>query len=271
MTKPTPLRPFEAELLPMLAQVATQTHVAVQREIVLRPARRWPRVALAAAVAVSLALVLPVLSDDPLRGALAIDRHGDTLHISVGDATADPEAMTNDLRALGLDAEVEVVPVSPSLEGTWLDIVSGDLENSSKPGDRRIDEVQRQMSKRVEVLKLPADFSGPFLLRVGRPAEAGETFQVALTRDIHHAYRCLGLQGMSPEQAAEAIAARGYEAVWYYSNPNGPFEVLDEAPSDKVITGAEFMGPTTVMVTTAEPGTPPHAYSGSDAGASGSC
>ena len=263
MTNPTtPLRPFESELLPMLTQVAREAHVEVQRETVVRRARTWPRIALAAAVAVSFALVLPVLSDDPLRGALAIDRQGDTLHLSVEDASADPEAMTNDLRAQGLDAQVEVVPVSASLEGTWLDIVSGDLENSNEPGDPRIDDVQQQMSgKHVEVLKLPADFSGPFLLRVGRPAEAGEMFLVALSRDTQNAYHCLGLQGMSPDQAAEAIAERGYEAVWYYNNTTGSTEVLDGAPSDKVIIGADFIGPTTVMVTTADPGTAPHDYS----------
>lgn len=270
MSNPTaPLRPFEAELLPMLAQVAEED-LAYRGAVVTAPFRRSRRIALVAAMAAAVALALPLASDDPLRGALAIERHGDTLYLSVEDATADPEAMTNDLRAQGLKAQVEVVPVSASLEGAWLDIVNDDLGSG---GDPRIVEVQEQMSdQHPKILAFPADFSAAFILSVGRPAEAGETFQVALTKDVQRAYHCLGLAGMSPDAAAEAIAAKGYEAVWYYNDPDGPTRVLDGPPSDKVITGAEFVGPTTVMVTTAEAGTPPHDYRGAGTkGASGSC
>ena len=247
------MRPFEAELLPMLAQVAHDTDLAPQPRVVRAPARRWRRIALVTAIGVSVALAVPLLSDDPLRGALAIEQRGDTIYVSVKDATADPEAMTNDLRAKGLPAKVEVIPVSPSLEGAWVDIINDNL--AAGYNDPRISEIFEQITKRPEVLKLPADFSTPFTLVVGRPAEPDEVWAIALEFDVLGAYNCLGLEGLTPTQAEEKISAEGYEPWWYYHRSDMPqTDQLDEVPADKVIIGAEFHGPSTVIVYVADPG-----------------
>jgi hypothetical protein len=247
------MRPFEADLLPMLAQVAHDIDLTPQPQVGWSPARRWRRIALVTAVGVSLALAVPLLSDDPLRGALAIEQRGDTIFVSVKDASADPEAMTNDLRAKGLPAKVEVIPVSPSLEGTWVDVVNDNL--AAGYNDPRISEIFEQITKRPEVLKLPADFSTPFTLVVGRPAKAGEIWVIAQEADVLDAYKCLGLQGLTPTQAEEKIKAEGYEPWWYYHRSDIPqTDQLDEVPADKVIIGAEFHGPSTVIVHVADPG-----------------
>ncbi|HEY7875883.1 MAG TPA: hypothetical protein VIG64_12260 [Actinomycetota bacterium] len=210
------------------------------------------RLAAAAIAGVLLALIVPLASDDPLRGALAIREHGDTIVVSVRDAAADPDAMTNDLRAAGLPANVEVVPVSPSLEGAWVDIVNDNLGGGYN--DPRISDVFRQITKRPAELELPADFSTAFTLVVGRPAQPGERYQIALDADVSSAYACLGLAGLTPAEADASIRRQGYEPRWYYERSDIPYtEVLEDVPVDKVIVGAEFDGPTSVIVHTAEP------------------
>lgn len=234
-----PLNRFEADLLPMLADVARDTELAPQRPVAVPSSRRWRRLALVTAAGVSLALAVPVLSDDPLRGALAIDQRGDTIYVSVKDAAADPEAMTNDLRAHGLPANVDVIPVSPSLEGAWVDIVNDNL--AAGYNDPRISDIFTQITKRPEVLELPADFSTPFTLVVGRPAEVGERYVISNAADTEDVQRCLGVSDMTLAQGQALLEERG-------------FEVLPEGPTDDVILRAELLGPTTVILDSANPG-----------------
>lgn len=268
MTKTDALRPFEAELLPMLSEAARQAPSAVSPSGNVSSTRR--SFVVVATVAVALALAAPFLSDDPLGGALAIEQRGDTLHLSVKDAAADPEAMTNDLRAHGLPANVEVVPVSPSLEGTWIDIVNDNLDAGYN--DPRISEVFQQMTERPKVLELPADFSTPFTLVVGRPAVEGEAYMIAHESDVEHAYACLGLAGLSPEEADESLGSRGYEASWYFHRSDIPqTDVLDEIPTDAVIIGAEFNGPNSVIVHVAERESRAAQTASSPKGRTGSC
>ena len=254
MTNQTaPLRQFETDLLPMLAEAAQDMNVAPSRPSVLAPARTWRRIALVASAGLSLALAVPLLSSDPLRGALVIDRRGDSLYVSVKEATADPAAMTNDLRAQGLPANVEVIPVSPSLEGTWVDIVNDNLD--ADYNDPRISEIFEQIEERPSVLELPADFSTPFTLVVGRPAHPGEIYIVATVDDVEDAHECLELAGLTPAQVEESLSRQGYDAWWYYEHSDMPrTEQLQDVPTDKVVIGAEFHGPTTVIVYTADPG-----------------
>lgn len=264
------LRKFEAELLPMLADAAQATTSVAEAPRLVRRDFRWRRWALVAALGLPLAVAVPLMTDDPLGGALAIDQRGDTIFVSVEDAQADPEAMTNDLRAKGVPAKVETVPVSPSLEGAWVDIVNDNL--SEGYNDPRITDVVEQLSERPEVLELPADFSTPFTLVVGRPAEADETWQIAHESDVLGAYQCLGLEGMSPQQADEKISDRGYEPWWYYHRSDAPqTDRLDEAPVDKVIIGAEFHGPSIVIVHTADKDSEAKHDSASQAPAEASC
>ena len=246
------LRPFEAALLPMLVEVAGEA-VAPTKKPLADVRRLSSRLAIAALVVIGLVFAVPLASDDPLRGALAIKERGDVIIVSVKDASADPEAMTNDLRARGLPANVEVVPVSPSLEGVWVDIVNDNL--AAGYNDPRISDIFRQITDRPRELEIPANFSTPFTLLVGRPAEPGEKYRIALGRDTEAAYECLGLAGLTPAEVNESLTARGYEPLWYYAHSDMPYtEVLDGVPVDKVIVGAEFLGPRLVIVHTDDPG-----------------
>lgn len=264
-----PLNQFEADLLPMLAEIARDSEFAPQ-PLAMPSARRWRRLALVTAAGVSLALAVPLFTDDPRRGALAIEKRGDTIYVSVKDAEADPEAMTNDLRAQGLPANVEAIPVSPSLEGTWVDIVNDNLDAGYN--DQRISDVFRQIERRPAVLEIPADFSTPFTLVVGRPAQTGEIWTIAREEDVDGAYNCLGLAGLTPAEADVAIRDEGYEARWYFHRSDIPqTDELDHVPADKVIIGAEFHGPAIVIVHTAVPGSPATHASASQEEGSGDC
>ena len=253
MTNSTSLRNFEAELLPMLARAAAEARPSPEPVAAFPSARIRRGIVVAAAAALALVVVVPMLSDDPLRGALAVERHGDMVHVSVEDASADPEAMTNELRALGLPANVEVVAVSPSLEGTWVDIVNDNL--SAGYNDPRISDVFQQITNRPSVLKIPDDFSTPFTLVVGRPAEPGERYNIALEHDVDDAFHCLGLEGMTPDEAEAALTSNGYEVVWYYEHSDMPYsEIVEDTPSDKEVVDADYLGPTTVGVHVADAG-----------------
>jgi len=104
--------------------------------------RRWPAFAVVAGAVVLVTIVLPIVSDDPRRGALAVAQHGGTLYLRVEDALADPQAMTNDLQAAGLDARVEIIPVGPSSVGVWVDVVN---DSTTGYNDPRISDLFRQM------------------------------------------------------------------------------------------------------------------------------
>jgi hypothetical protein len=183
--------------------------------------RRLAFVAGAATLATFVAVLVPALTTDPLRGALAIERHGDVIHVKVKDAAADSEAMTNDLRASGIDAEVVTVPAVPNEVGRWVgseyDIREAVGVFSHSQGG--IEPISDQAAKHVEVLKIPTDFSTFIRLQVGRPAEPRENYvdgggQNELVEG--GALDCLGLDGMSPPQARDALARYDYELIWAY-------------------------------------------------------
>lgn len=215
------------EIFRRIVQHSNTAHVA-DRARPTSPRRRHPArrhylalFAGTATLATLVAVLVPVLTKDPLRGALAIERHGDVIHVRVKDAAADPQAMTNDLRAFGIDAEVITVPAVPNEVGRWIESEydireAPGLFSHSKGGIAPID---IQVARHVRVVQIPADFSTWIRLKVGRPAEPGEDYiegagQNELLED--GALDCLGLDEMSPAQAQQVLARYDFELVWAY-------------------------------------------------------
>lgn len=185
--------------------------------------RRWGLIVVTSFLLATALVVAPTLFDNPTQSALAIERRDGVLHISVRDAVADPDAMTEDLRAAGIDAEVVAVPVVPNLVGRWVEAeYDGRLADGFRPP------IVNQAADHVEVLKMPADFSTWIRLKVGRAAESGEEFEdVTGFNELreHGALHCLGLPEMSPQQAEEVLSTHGYELIWVYDDgehPNPP-------------------------------------------------
>jgi len=264
---------FESRLLPALVEAVAERresseprHPVTQNNRSSLLQRRWPAVAVIACIAVLLAIILPAVSDDPRRGALAVAKHGDALYLRVGDALADPEAMTNDLQAAGLDARVEIIPVGPSSVGVWVYLVN---DSTSGYNDPRFIDLFRQMYPEEDegteqagiphtrVLEVPADFSTPITLQVGRAAADGETWVMSHTRDTPDETLPGGilycLQDLVPPEADRILQELGYEVDWSYSRSPNYGEALSDPPSGKVIVYGELAGPDVLRVDTVDP------------------
>jgi hypothetical protein len=261
------LNGFESRLLPALVEAVEEQRESASydtRRSVLW--RRWPAIAVVVGATLFLAIVIPVVSDDPRRGALAVVQRGDTLYLRVEDALANPEAMTNDLHAAGLDASVELIPVGPSSVGVWVDVVN---DSTTGYNDPRISDLIRQMYPdenegtaqagipHTRVLEVPADFSTPITLRVGRAAANGETWVMNHMRDAPDETRAGGilycLQDLDPPEADRILRELGYEVDWRYS-PSRNYNERVDPPSGKVIVYGELLGPDTLLVDTVDPG-----------------
>jgi hypothetical protein len=225
------------------------------------------RVALAAAAVVAgLAVVLlgPGVNDDPLSGALAIEQHGDVLHIHVADATADPDQMTRDLRAQGLDARVELVPASPAYVGRWISV----NDNAGTGNDDRVvRDLVRQVTETdgpgAEVLKVPAGYGGELVFKAGRPAADGEVWDVAYAADVPDETRAGGLvyclQLLDPPDIDAALVDRGYHVEWRdahadFSDPVAT-GIMEGPPGSGVPVYSELLGDDYLVITVAAPAT----------------
>jgi hypothetical protein len=182
---------------------------------------------------------------------VAIERHGDFIFATVDEAAADPSTMTNDLRAAGLPFTVEAVPVSPDLVGEWVGVEN----DSGGDNDPRIVDLVNQVSDKVRTRQIPADFSSAVTLQVGQATPDGGRYLISSGDATDSAYACLGLQGMTPAEAEQSLASKGYEARWYFPHDDPPTtEVFDSPPANTIITDASFLGPTTVAVYVGDPG-----------------
>jgi hypothetical protein len=239
---------FEEELLTMVLDAAKTREVSVPespptegKRSWLR--RRWIAVAAATFLATAAIVLVPALSDDLLGGALAIERHGDVLRVWVKDAAADPQAMTNDLRASGIDAEVVSVPAVPNDVGRWIEAEydvreATGLFSHSKGG---IEPISIQVARNVKVLRIPAEFSTWIRLAVGRPAEPGEDYVEGGGQNElmeNGALECLGLDEMSPSRAEKVLARFDYELIWAYDEVSH-----SEPPATGRIYWAWFQSP----------------------------
>ncbi len=258
---------FESRLLPALVEAVEERRESLPhraRPSLLR--RRWPAIAVVVGAAVLLTIVLPIVSDDPRRGALAVAQHGGTLYLRVEGALADPEAMTNDLQAAGLDARVELIPVGPSSVGVWVDVVN---DSTTGYNDPRISDLFRQMYPEEDegteqagiphtrVLKVPADFSTPITLRVGRAAANGESWVMSHMRDAPDETGPGGilhcLRNLDPPEVDRVLRDLGFEVRWSYSRSPNYGEALSDPPTGKVIVYGELAGPDVLRVDTVDP------------------
>lgn len=130
------------------------------------------RLALTATVlTVAAVLVLSGISLVPggsAGRALAITARADSVTVRVIDASADPEGMTGELRAAGIDGEVKAIPVSGSYINQWVAIYGGPAAGQSEPFD-----LEDQLARHPGFLTIPRDVKG-IVLFAGRPAKAGE-------------------------------------------------------------------------------------------------
>ncbi len=184
MTRTDQLPRFEARLLDALLEVADEArlHPAPQRARPAAVTRDW-RVAVAVAAAAALLAVAPAVVDPRRDGARAFavttgeDGLIEILRMDDADA-ADGDLLEADLRAVGLDAEVTMIPVSPSLVGT---LISFDVAPHGAALGAGHDIPAGVLTDDPETFLTidPAVFTGELALHIGAPAAPGETYQVA--------------------------------------------------------------------------------------------
>lgn len=123
-------------------------------------------------LAVAAAIVFGVVAlalwtgarDDAEAGGVAITETGSEIRVRIEDPSAAPDDIEAALAESGVTAEVDSVPVSPSLVGRWVGgatLGTGDVD--VEEGD-------------ATVLVIPAGFSGSIELLFGRQARSGESY-----------------------------------------------------------------------------------------------
>jgi hypothetical protein len=168
----------------LTAEPAPERPVAAWR----RPVRRLALAAAVAVVAVVAAVAGPALLPDGAtsyaNSAIEIHRDGDDYVARIKDPLADGARYAEAFRAVGLDVEIELVPVSPRLVGMLLSSGSG---GSGLGGNRvRTDVVgdgtgpvdcAKDPGRCTIVVRISADSSGWIRFKIGRAARPGEELQ----------------------------------------------------------------------------------------------
>jgi hypothetical protein len=152
---------FAEAIMASMAELSTEP---------LRPRRYVPSRRLVVAGTLAAAGVLLVTGapwSQPSR-ALAFTDEGDYFVVRVLDVEADADQYNEEFEHYGLDIELQVVPVSPSLVGTD---VGGTF--SEEATGIVIEHAP------VPVLRIPHDFRGKAAIMLGRAAQPDEQYDVA--------------------------------------------------------------------------------------------
>jgi hypothetical protein len=179
--------------------------------------RRW-RVAVAATAASALAVVVLVGVEalaPPAAAGIEFARGDGYLVARVVDLRADPDAMRAAFRERGLDVDLELVPVSPSLVG---EIVAS---SESEPGIEDIPDPARGCPAEPRCgpigLRIPIDWDGEAQIVLGRAARPSETYVSAGDAFAPgEALHCAtGLIGATVARARAVLDRRGLAVIWH--------------------------------------------------------
>ena len=150
-----------------------------------RTARRRRAALVGAPIAVAAATAAATIPG-AASPALAIERDGDWIELRIADAAAGAPQMQRELRDAGIDAEVRVVPVAPSLAGQWAciaEIADGSPAGADVDGDGPLGRSYAVRLQDVrytpQTVSIRRDFAagtqdGHLVFVAGRPAQEGE-------------------------------------------------------------------------------------------------
>jgi hypothetical protein len=177
---------------------------------------RWSAVAAAvAALVVGIGVVASSTGGPTGHGpaAFAIEAlPSGGVSIRVVNTRVAADDMTAQLRAVGLNIDIDTAPASPQLVGRWLVVTASE----DVPG-RVADEVAAQTLGSTATLEVRKRFPGELTLTVGRSPEPGEDVQVAGTPNAlapGGLLYCQRLAGQAPATADAALTAAGYTVTW---------------------------------------------------------
>lgn len=236
-----------AHLVPDPGPGMTEGAHALMREIITtrpgpeaRPARRrrpvlrlaLPGVALATAAFVALSWLLPTGAGFGPGPAAALDiRQEDGYYVvEVKDLFADPDRYQEQLRGVGLDVTLRLVPSTPSMVGS--------IFPTSPTDERYLDEIKTidppgacdKMGGCPIGVKVPVNFRGPAEIILGREASPGEAYANGTSIDaLGEPLHCVPFRGKTVAEVRELLAQRGL-TVHTFRDTN-PY--IDEADATK--------------------------------------
>jgi hypothetical protein len=214
----------------------------------VRRLRSIRRVALAAAAVCALAAGLVIASETllapaPAAAGVEITPRDGFFVARVVDLNADPEAMRAAFRDHGLDIELRLVPVSPSLTGEIV-AMSDTAEGITHLADAETDCPAETRCGPIG-LRIPLDFRGQAEITLGREAGPGETYVSAGNAFApDEALHCSGLLGVRVATARDELARRGVRVLWHVEEQidgsqvgrivDSPAEILDQFVVDAI-------------------------------------
>jgi hypothetical protein len=187
---------------------------ALRRRLFAGRVARLGAVAAAAMVAAA-ALIVSLDSAPPAAAGIAFERGTGYLIARVVDLRADPDAMRAAFRERGLDIDLELVPVSPSLVG---EIVAS---SESASGIELLPDRARGCPQELRCgpigLRIPLGWEGEAQIVLGREAQPSETYVSAGDAFAPgEALHCTtGVVGASVSSAANVLERRGLDAIWH--------------------------------------------------------
>jgi hypothetical protein len=202
----------------------------------------WRRGAVAVATACVLAVALLIGATtftSPAAAGVEIQRQGGYLVATVVDLNADPEAMRAAFRERGLDIDLTLVPVSPSLVG---EIVA---MSDDRPGIEHLPDKARGCPEELRCgpigLRIPLGWSGHADVTLGRRARPEEMFVSSGSAFAPgEALHCVtGVIGATVASARAELSRRGIEPIWH-ADERGYGRILESPDSilDWVVVNA---------------------------------
>lgn len=221
---------------------------------------RFRRVAVvAAAAAIVMAATFgaaQLLRPSPAEASVEFSSSGTWVVATITDPFAAQDELRAAFASRGLDIDVRLVPVSPSMVGTVISM-SGSAQKGGAGAIRTLADASQQAPGGPQQigLRVPGDFEGHADITLGRPAKPGEVYQSAgdafSPGEVLHAS---GLKGMRVSDAVTKLEALGLTAVWRARSAAVP----DAAATDgAAAVPAEASTPRATQVVTAGPTSPP--------------
>jgi hypothetical protein len=211
--------------------------------------RRWAVAAAVAVAATALLFALPAVlpSGGPggarrAAAAVSFTESGDFIDAVIKDPLADSEALKAAFAEHGLDITLRLLPVSPSLVGSFVELdTTGGASDIQTLFDDQADCTAPGSIDCPIGLRIPLDFHGQANITLGRAGEPGEEYASAndgyASGELLH---CSGLRGVTVAQALPVLDRLGVTGVWR-SNDESIDEVGGIDPttiSDQYVTDA---------------------------------
>lgn len=228
---PTPEPEVDLDRLPYLLEVESRLVEAARHRPLATPRARRPTVTsvlVVAATVILLALGGGLLDGKGLRPstALEVPRSDDVITIDVIDASAAPDQVRAELRAVGIAASLLRAAAPPSLDGRLVAIGS---EATAEPEGRDLDG-----DGTIDQVVLPVGFDGTLELVFG-DADAGAD---AMLRVTGPPPGCRDLIDRPVGDVGPALTELSGDITWFRANEDGELETVSgraEIPDDDVV------------------------------------